>query len=607
MSRRHLAPLRGWETNFDQGAATSVVDSGSIRIAPRTDWNSEWLWWAARSDRMGGKTPHFLIAKASRVTAPAANENLAVWSTALDTDTWYAFDNQSVGASDIEFYNNAPFPNGRIYISYLPLYPFARVGRVFREWIKDARVTLKYAGQATPRAGAEGRRAPGLPFYGLLVTNASGYTKNNMVLAAGTHPSETRGPYQLEGAMNWLLGGSPEAEFLLDWFNVYVYPCLNPQGVNGGYFRSQPEDATKDPNRYYDTPGTLEQIDALVAAWTANHADIEVGVSFHAYADDSTTIGFAVDATEALHAAFAAKMTALEATYTINTFNTAGTDFKLWLDSYSAALSVDQEAGSHTSHTVAKIKTYGEETLKSITALHADGKFTNGPGIGSRDFNGATDRIDWASAGNLTGHALSISFWVNCDALNAAANQYVLCIHDASDASFGIIVNISHATNKYIGFLVNATTDLQQSSAANAIVLDTWQQFIITWDGVITTASSVHIYRGGTELTYSVTTNGATETTHSGSWSLGGRKTDDNRNHDGMIAQVGVWNRVLTAGEIANLAAGYAPDLAAASDLLFYFKGNTSSLVAVPPTSTGTADGTTSVTGVGNGPSIVYG
>jgi len=104
-----------------------------------------------------------------------------------------------------------------------------------------------------------------------------------------------------------------------------------------------------------------------------------------------------------------------------------------------------------------------------------------------------------------------------------------------------------------------------------------------------------------------VTTNGATEDAHAGKFCMGGRTYDDARNFNGKIAQVGVWNRVLTAGEIANLAAGYAPDLAAASGLQFYFKGNTSSLVAVPPTSTGTADGTTSVTGVGNGPSIVYG
>ena len=133
-----------------------------------------------------------------------------------------------------------------------------------------------------------------------------------------------------------------------------------------------------------------------------------------------------------------------------------------------------------------------------------------------------------------------------------------------------------------------------------------WIQFTITWTGAINSYAGVHIYKNGTELSYSVNTNGASETTHSGSWSLGGRIYDDTRNlADGKIAQVGVWNRVLTAGEIANLAAGYAPSLAAASGLQFYFKGNTASLTATPG-GNGTADGTTQLTGVGTGPAIIY-
>jgi len=68
-----------------------------------------------------------------------------------------------------------------------------------------------------------------------------------------------------------------------------------------------------------------------------------------------------------------------------------------------------------------------------------------------------------------------------------------------------------------------------------------------------------------------------------------------------------VWSRVITSTEIANLAAGHAPDLAAATDLEFYWKGNTASLDDEITSGEGTADGTTSVTGVGNGPGIVYG
>jgi hypothetical protein len=60
----------------------------------------------------------------------------------------------------------------------------------------------------------------------------------------------------------------------------------------------------------------------------------------------------------------------------------------------------------------------------------------------------------------------------------------------------------------------------------------------------------------------------------------------------------------LSAGNIANLAAGYSPSLITPAPS-FYFKGNTDSLTAAPG-GAGTADGTTQLTGAGTGPAIYY-
>ncbi|CAK0775255.1 hypothetical protein CCP3SC1AL1_770024 [Gammaproteobacteria bacterium] len=604
--RRHLAPLRRWDTAFDQGAAASVIDSGSVRITPRTDWNSEWGWFAIRNDRLAGQIPHFLVAKASRMAAPAANEGLAVWSNNLDTDTWNAFDNQSIGASDIEFYNNSPFPNGTIYVAHTAMYPFSRIGRVFREWIKDTRVTLKYAGQATRRASAGGLTAPGLPFYGLVVTNASGFTKNNMILTAYNHPSEVRGAYQLEGAMSWLLGGSPEAEFLLDWFNVYVYPCLNPQGVRGGYYRSCPQDASRDHNREWDDTGVLECIDTIKTAMAADTGtDIEIGIDFHSNMGSDDGYLSSDDHTATLYAAWLAKMQALDAGFGYLDQTIAESLRTLWTGTYSAALGVSCEHGGLNTKTLSNIKTNGQNALKAVTQMHADGRWTNGPGVGARDFNGTTDRIDWSSVADLTGSALTISVWVYFDRINT--NQYIVNI--GKNAGGGIeLGNNGTVSSGQLTFLVDGSTDMIRAVAGSTVATGQWYNLIATWTGGITAYTNAHIYRNGVEVSYDVgnSQNGSTEVSHTENWCIGGRYSDDLRNTDGKIAQVGVWNRVLTSTEIANLAAGYAPDLAAASGLQFYFKGNTSSLVASPG-GTGTADGTTSVTGVGNGPGIVYG
>ena len=79
---------------------------------------------------------------------------------------------------------------------------------------------------------------------------------------------------------------------------------------------------------------------------------------------------------------------------------------------------------------------------------------------------------------------------------------------------------------------------------------------------------------------------------------------DDTRNLPGRIAQVGVWNSVLDSTKIAALAAGDSP-FKYRTNLLWYFRGN-SGLLAYPNGTTGTADGTTQLTGVGNGPTITY-
>ncbi len=233
-----LGPL--YSSAFDSGSINTFVlvdGTPTYRITPIYHWNSSWLWFAIRSRRWSGIIPHFLVAKADRFGAPSAGECLAVWGTSLDSDTWTLFANQNIGASDIEFYHDSAFPGGMIYIAYLPLYPTSRVDRKVAEWAAaDARIVDTRSSDdfvissSTARTNRDGRTAPVLPFYAFGLTNANANTKNVLILAAGNHPSETSGNFQLEGAINWLLAGSPEAEFLLDWFNVLVYPCTNPQG-----------------------------------------------------------------------------------------------------------------------------------------------------------------------------------------------------------------------------------------------------------------------------------------------------------------------------------------------------------------------------------------
>lgn len=546
-----------------------------------------------------------------------AGEWLACWATAPDTDTWYQFDNVTIGATDIEFSHNTAFPSGTIYVSALPMYPYSRVTRRVYELAANALVgettstTNKIIDYMTARDANDGsgRTAPALPLYGLKVANATANTKNKIVLSAMQHPSESPGAFALEGALDWLLTTSAQQKFLLDWFEFYVYPCRNPQGVWAGYFRVQPQNKVAGAN--WTTTGEWETVDLMKPAIVADiDSTADVMLDYHSWMDASDISGVVVNGdTTGQYPIFAAAMELLDAAFELAEAAAGGEDGtlgKLLRDSYGVDLYATIEQHGGTARGITNWKAYGANTLKAITTMLAQGNFPQGPGVGSRDFTAITHRIDRSSVHDFKAHPISISFWIKADTL--PANGYCVCIHNSGNTAYGIAVNLSDINLGYIGFLVNGTTFMQRTSNTGCITTGSWINITVTWDGVITAAAGAKIYKNGTENGYFVTTNGATETAdHSGSISIGGRIYDDARNlADAKMAQVGIWDRVITAGEIANLAAGYAPNLAAPSGLLSYLKGNTSSLIDAVDAANWTADGTAQLTGAGTGPAIIY-
>jgi len=135
-------------------------------------------------------------------------------------------------------------------------------------------------------------------------------------------------------------------------------------------------------------------------------------------------------------------------------------------------------------------------------------------------------------------------------------------------------------------------TVLQRYTNGNAFPAGEWVHILVTHDGTFTSYAGMHIYVNGTEVTYAVNQNGATETAPTGKWCIGGRTYDDVLNLDGKLDEVGVWDRVLDAGEIASLASGRMPR-SIPSGLIFDANLDKGSLVDSVTSSTGTADGTT--------------
>ena len=172
------------------------------------------------------------------------------------------------------------------------------------------------------------------------------------------------------------------------------------------------------------------------------------------------------------------------------------------------------------------------------------------------DFNGTTDRIDYANVFNPIGQAITFAAWVYPDVFDAQS-RYFWSSHPAGDAAPGAIFYIAGTTDKLAVYVAGGTA-LERTCGDNSISTGSWQHILLTWDGS-TTAANVHIYVNGAEEDYAATTNGVNLTAATGSWSIGGRIYDDARNFDGHVAEPAVWNGILSAAEIAALAAGYAP------------------------------------------------
>jgi hypothetical protein len=180
-----------------------------------------------------------------------------------------------------------------------------------------------------------------------------------------------------------------------------------------------------------------------------------------------------------------------------------------------------------------------------------------------RDFNGTTDRIDYASAFTTSGQALSVAMWINPDGIVPGANNRFLFSSAISGGSNGTVFGQAAGYTGALIFLrVRATTNRQAISASNAISASTWQHVVMTDTGTLASGQTAFYVNGVVVATFNIDTAGSgAETAADQGVSLGGRISADDRMFDGQMGHVAVYNRVLTAGEADALARGCPPTL----------------------------------------------
>lgn len=217
----------------------------------------------------------------------------------------------------------------------------------------------------------------------------------------------------------------------------------------------------------------------------------------------------------------------------------------------------------------------------------------------AREFDGATDRIDFANPWNPQGSAITMAMWVYNP--NNTNTGYISHIHQAGDAGPGIAIRKDGGAGSISVFRAGDTPKERESNDGQ-YATGVWSHFAWTdpsndfGDG-----TEITIYVNGSEVSgYDVTGNGVNEWSFGGSHSLGGRIYDDNRNFEGYLADVAHWNRVLSDAELGILAAGYSP-LCIPRGLMTY-----QNLVRTAQCIITGASGSLDGTGVASHPPVIY-
>ncbi|MBN2022278.1 MAG: hypothetical protein JW809_05745 [Pirellulales bacterium] len=282
--------------DFDSGsldvAATTIV-GGNVRLVGRKNWTDPvyanyFRWIYFRASDVNGQKPKFTISPSSCLADLWTHR--FVYS--YDQTEWRFFDYGGVNSSTglYTFYNFTSFDHDDVYVAYSLPYPLSRT----EEHVARVAASPFVAPTASGGGGlVVGRSAGGVDdcgraveehdLFGYRITDpAATGAKQKVVLAGGNHSCETIGNHVLEGMIDFLLSDDPEAVALRGAAEFYVYPQVNPDGREAGYYRSTPENPGKDYNRFWNNPAGFTDMTAVRDAMILDTGgDVDYLIDFH--------------------------------------------------------------------------------------------------------------------------------------------------------------------------------------------------------------------------------------------------------------------------------------------------------------------------------------
>ena len=173
----------------------------------------------------------------------------------------------------------------------------------------------------------------------------------------------------------------------------------------------------------------------------------------------------------------------------------------------------------------------------------------------ARDFDGLTDKIEFTLADTVT-----YSIYASFIADQIGDNDFPRILGVPSGASDSHPLGLNLPVGQMFVSLRHSWTTLhgQWRTPIDSIVLDTQHRVCATYDGGDAGNDAI-LYLDGTSPTITrIATPSGTRDSIGGTATLG-NTTGQTRTLDGVLAEFGWWNRVLSAGEGLALTNGYSP------------------------------------------------
>lgn len=178
----------------------------------------------------------------------------------------------------------------------------------------------------------------------------------------------------------------------------------------------------------------------------------------------------------------------------------------------------------------------------------------------SRSFNGSSDYAEVGSS-PVSGMPLTISAWFNAASL--AAEGQIVAVNLGLEADFCLLLR---TTGNIRARQAEASGTADSSSSGATVGTGSWNHGAAVFSS--TTSRTVYLNgTAGTTATNTIATSTPTKVSIGTRYSAGTRIGFFN----GKIAEVGIWNVVLTAAEITMLSLGYSPLLIRPQNLVAYY------------------------------------